>query len=240
MRPYWQSPDEHLTIYHGRAEDVIPAIDLASVDLVLTDPPFGVLGGSRTVGRRKGGYDHHGWDDTPDYVRATVIPIIADLIDRVGRVIVTPGLELLWDYPRPDVLGAFFCPTTNSLSKWGRQETSPILYYGKDPKHTKGLSGTGRLYGRYNSEMIHWHPCAKTTDDWQWLLVKGSLEGEMVLDPYAGAFTTLVAAQRTGRRAIGIEIEERYCELGALRLSQCALSIGPTDPETTQLALMDV
>jgi DNA modification methylase len=68
------------------------------------------------------------------------------------------------------------------------------------------------------------HPSPKPIGPVTWFLQR--LPGQTVIDPFAGSFTTIRAAKNLGRRAIGIEIEERYCEIGARRLEQEVLDLG--------------
>ena len=73
---------------------------------------------------------------------------------------------------------------------------------------------------------ISGHPCPKPLKAWTWLLTKGSVESsDTILDPFMGSGTTLRAAKDLGRKAIGIEIEERYCEVAAKRMSQSVMEM---------------
>ena len=65
------------------------------------------------------------------------------------------------------------------------------------------------------------HPCARRLQHVRWLCKWYA--GESVLDPFAGSGTTLVAAKLLGIRAVGMEIEERFCEIAAKRLAQKVL-----------------
>lgn len=67
------------------------------------------------------------------------------------------------------------------------------------------------------------HPCPRKLKHAEWLVSWWSEPADTVLDPFMGSGTTLVAAKRLGRRGIGIEVDERYCEMAAERLRQGAL-----------------
>jgi DNA modification methylase len=190
------------------------------VDAVITDPPYGIDGALvnlRETSKSKGDYKTLTFEDTQEYVETVVVKVITDLFEIASRVIVTPGEKNIHKYPKPDHMGAFFYPASVSCSSWGIRLWQPILYYGKDPYPGK-LKPDAKI--SYDSDRLTDHPCPKPLDSWGWLVQRTTLKGELILDPFAGSGTTLLAAKNTHRHAIGIEIEEKYCEIAAKRLSQ--------------------
>ncbi len=79
----------------------------------------------------------------------------------------------------------------------------------------------------WEREPCVYHPSQKPLQVISRLISTFTAEGDLVLDPFMGSGTTLVAARNLGRRAIGIEIEERYCEVAVLRLAQQVLDFRP-------------
>jgi site-specific DNA-methyltransferase (adenine-specific) len=220
-KPYHE--EDGITIYHGDCREILP--HLPKVDLVLTDPPYGIEQRSGTVSyarARKNEYAPN-FVDNKDYIINVCVPVISDCIDRFGRVVLTPGNVFFCSYPQPKAMGVFYQPATVSMHAWGRCDCQPIFYYGRDPRIGKTISFSSRTVSEKPS--CDEHPCAKPLKAWKWLLDKTSLEGETILDPFMGSGTTLVAAKQLHRKAIGIEIEEKYCEIAVKRLGQGVLPI---------------
>ncbi len=92
------------------------------------------------------------------------------------------------------------------------------MFFGSAPGLEKGARAT-TIRSTESSEK-NGHPCPKPIGWMLWAVGLASRQGETVLDPFMGSGTTLRAAKDLGRRAIGIEIEEMYCEVAAKRLSQ--------------------
>ncbi len=222
MNPYYE--DDAVTIYHGDCRDILPT--LGEVDLVLTDPPYGIQGG-RGVGNRargKADYATQGWEDSPAYIKDICVPVIAGLIAKAARVILTPGIRHLHLYPVPDDIGCFWTPAAVGTGSWGLTTFHPIVFYGHDQRAGIGAWPSGRQVTERPG--IKGHPCPKPLKAWTWLLAKGStLETDTILDPFMGSGTTLRAAKDLGRKAVGIEIEERYCEVAATRMSQTVMAV---------------
>ena len=188
-------------LWYGDCREILPT--LPKVDAVVTDPPYGV------------GLDYGSFEDTPEYIASTVVPIIEMCISKAKRVAVTSGNKCAWSYPKPDDVGVWFNPAGTGFGKWGFNLAHLILYYGKDPRPRKSASSVTGLHDRSEASL---HPCPKPAPFMRWLVNKASLPDEAVCDPFMGSGTTGEACVSIGRRFIGIEIERKYFDIACRRI----------------------
>lgn len=228
--PYWKSDDDRAALYHGDSLALLPLMESGSVDAVVTDPPYGVDFKGKNTKHTARNDDRYadGVDD------ASIGPAVVRLcVERFGRVVVTAPAQNLFDYPRPVEVGSVYCPSGAGLGRWGFILTHPILYYGKCPYLANGMGHRPNSFRSFATQEPNGHPCPKPVEWMVWLVRKASFEGDTILDPFTGSGTTGVAAIQIGRKFIGIELSEKYCEIAARRLAAaCCEDGGLFDPKT--------
>jgi site-specific DNA-methyltransferase (adenine-specific) len=193
--------------------------ELGAFDAVVTDPPYGVDGGSGTIGKAslKTKYTN-AFPDTPDYVANVCAKAVSYALKMSQRGIVTPGVSNCFKYPEPDDMGVIYMPAAVGMSKWGRCTSQPTLFYGRDPR--VGLTIQPKHIIATKAAEKCGHPCPKPLYIAEWMVGRASLIKETILDPFMGSGTTLVACQRMGRNGTGIELDESYFRIACQRVDE--------------------
>lgn len=226
MRHYYQ--DEAVTIYHGDCREILGK--LPSVDLILTDPPYGIGADEASAsaaasrikaqGRSKAG---RGWKEyaCTSWDREIPTKEVFDLIRVTARSQIIWGGNyftehlppsqcwLAWDKGQRDFSLADFELAWTSFDNASRMITVPRSKALRDGKE---------------------HPTQKSLDVIKWCITAvadrySKTPAQSILDPFMGSGTTLRAAKDLGRKAVGIEREEAYCEIAARRMSQEVLAL---------------
>ena len=226
MKPYYQ--DEWVTIYHGDCREILP--DLPKVDLVVTDPPY-------NLGKKYGpGTDDARPEDEYWSWFDEVFQGISRLLDN-GFIYVTHSDKGMWKAkPHLEECGFSYIQT---LIWWGRNGYSmqlhrttwsfrhePILFFKKGDPGVLQSGKPGQWYTtvieaprpQSNFTEGRFHPTQKPVKLFKVLIAR--TPGDLILDPFLGSGTTVIAAKALARHCIGIEIEEKYCEIAAKRCSQ--------------------
>lgn len=216
MKPYYEHGG--ITIYQGDCLDLIPSLVF---DIIVTDPPYGISWTRSAV---------NGCRDVHDGIVND-----HDTSFRDAALALAPN--------KPAVLfGSFYAPFPRDLrqvlvwSKPGdagvvgsvtgyRRDAEPVFLVGPWPvrkvARSSVLRSAAECIGIITKQTGH--PHTKPLDLMK-QLISAAPDG-VILDPFAGSGTTLRAAKDLGRKAIGIEIEERYCEIAARRLGQEVLPL---------------
>jgi site-specific DNA-methyltransferase (adenine-specific) len=244
MEPFWSQmlPEPYIevdgvTVFHGDCRELLPELAAESVCLVATDPPFLVS--------YKGRWDA---DQNPiegDSDKEWIQPVFSEL----WRLLKPHSLCLsFYGWPHADTfMGTWkqigFRPVsliTLVKDRFGfghftrsQHETAYLLAKGRPKKPERPIS-----------DVLEWeqtfpllHPNQKPLGAISKLLATYVSAPACVLDPFCGSGTTLVAARALGINAVGIEIEERFCEVTALRLAQQTFTFTAPTSAPEQLTL---
>lgn len=216
IKPYYE--DEWVTIYHGDCREIVPTL---GADLfVLTDPPYGVA--ERTDRKAKGRSNLAECNDFPP-VYGDDEPFDPAHLLRFKRLV-------LW--------GANYyaerLPTSPSWIVWDKRDGIPSNDNADVELAWTNLGGPARTFRHMWSGMLkaseqnerRVHPTQKPVALMSWIINTRTKPGDVILDPYMGGGSTLVAAKACGRRSIGIEFEKAYCDAAVKRLAQEVLDLG--------------
>lgn len=228
--PYYN--EDGITIYHGDCADVLPTLTAGSVDLVVTDPPY-------MIGSMSYGSVDSKTGTWADMMNSSMW--FAAWYRSAGRLLRHDGA--MWAFCNwrsiPVVMRAAVdaqMPVT-SLLVWDKEWIGPGGHQGLRPSYEmvalfaqpefvvpdRGLPDIWRH--KVGSYKEHDHPATKPEGLVRKIIsASGIRGGGLVVDPFLGSGTTAAAAKSLGLRCVGIEAEERYCELAANRLGQGVLS----------------
>ena len=219
MKPYYQ--DDAVTIYHGNMLDCVALFDC---DVVITDPPYNAV----NIGPNERTYENHEVLSDENYARfcREWWSLARATTTAAGRMVFTPGIKYAWNYPSPLWMLCWHKPSAVAYNRMrGLNAWEPVLVYGTIPKKWHGQDYFRQDPLNFSKGPERDHPCPKPLSLMRWLVDNCSLEGETILDPFAGSGTTGRAAKDLGRKAILIEREERYCEIAAKRMAQAVLPL---------------
>lgn len=210
-----------ITLIHGDAVSTLASLESSTADVFVTDPPYGTNGSMRD-GWMAGEHSNVMPLVLPEMYRVGVADAalycftswtnMADWCFRCSPFFKMQGF-LIWDKGRH----------SGTWSAYAWQFHWEGIYYGiRGPRTIREYQADVIRGLRHNPSESMEKPVPLMAN-----LIKASSDvGQMIVDPFCGSGPTLVAAKQLGRRAIGIEIEEKYCTIAANRLRQEVLSFG--------------
>lgn len=242
MRPYYEHGG--ITIYHGDCLNIMAELGADSVGVVFTDPPYSsgarnaaTIRNRKSMRREEGAFGLDDWiggDNLSGHGFAMLVRMFG--VESL-RVVARDGhLFSFMDWRQLPVLqGALEAAgwSARALLVWDkihfgmgngfRQQAEFILHASKGTGDNFLRHDLGTVFRDKRQSNDIGHPTVKPTAVVEQCL---SAVPGFILDPFMGSGTTLLAAKNLGRSAIGIEIEEKYCEIAATRLSQEVLNLG--------------
>ena len=213
MKPYYET--ELGKLYHGDCLEIMPELEI--VDLVLTDPPYGINVAKNGYSRAKGDFFNGKWIDGKNY----------GIQEWDSKPPPKEWFEMITSLTNNQIIfgGNYFIEWLKNSSCW--------IVWDKDNGENRNAdcelawtsfeTAVRKITWRWNgmfkeSPETRYHPTQKPVGLFMQILDKYSELNDLILDPFLGSGTTAIACERLNRRWIGIEISKKYCEIAAKRI----------------------
>jgi len=196
-------------IYQGDCRDLIKNLDDKSMDVCLTDFPYGV------------NYEYKSWNDTQENLKQLIDDLMPELFRVSKLVVITCGVSNQWLYPQPTWVLNWYCKAGSNRNKWGFSTWQPILVYGSDPYLTNCLGCRSDTIEKIEIAEKNGHPCPKPINLWRQVLNRVSVkQTDIIFDPFMGSGTTAIASIMAEKNWIGFEMESEYIEIANERIQK--------------------
>ena len=218
MTPYYDR--DGITIFHARCEDVLPSIDPATVDLLLTDPPYGINLDTDYSKLRDAGFVG------PDYGRKVAgddEPFDPTFLAPFGRLFLFGANHYHHRLPEGGSWFVWDKVTRNDVTV--RQADGELAWTNAGGKNCVIRRHMWSGAFRESERGFTVHPTQKPVALMRWIVDRWTDRGDLVVDPYMGSGPVAQACHELGRRYIGIEVVEDYCAVAVSRLRQQTLDL---------------
>jgi len=206
IKPYCYNEKMGITIYYGDSYKIMPQFPDKGFNLLLTDPPYGISIVKKS-GRLKQLKYRQFENDNKTLDLSFLFPLSKNQIIFGGNY--------------------FKLPISRGWIVWDKQGGKKVDYgdceliwtsFDKVPRIITYIWDGFRRDGEKNIKRVH--PTQKPVGLMEYLIKTHTNENDIILDPFMGSGTALVAACKLGRKAVGIEISEKYCEIAVKRIKK--------------------
>jgi len=207
-----------VTLYHGDCLEILPTLELDSIDAVVTDPPFGI------------DFKEGSWNDDPSLYAEFMNQWLAMTPDK-PHFVWQAALNLK-HYHRWFPEGFRVMPICKGFVQYRptpiQWSWDPVVFWGDIPcppsVYRKDWFVQAKApFGAHRAKVDH--PCPRPLEAVIYVIEMASLPGQTILDPFMGSGTTGVACVKTGRNFIGIEIDKGYFEIAQKRIAEAQLQM---------------
>lgn len=228
MSLYYQ--DDYITLYHANSFEVMASMGDQSIDAIITDPPYSERTHQKASKPVANGKVSHGIDTFASFTDERLYQAFDEMARLTrGWIISTLDYNHAFRFENEPPKGM----RQMRIGVWVKNNPTPQISGDRPAQGWEAISylykkdlrawwNAGGSHGNYVSNLATptGHPTPKPISMVSSFVERFTKPDETILDPFAGGGTTLIAARNLGRKAIGVEIEEKYCELIAKRLSQ--------------------